>query len=119
MCCLIPTLLAACYQPERNCKTFKTGKFSFTTMIDGEEKTTTFVRDEHREIDSFDGKADTSSVRWVNDCEYILKKINPKNKAEEKSVHIKILSTKADSYEFEYGLVGETRKSRGTALRNN
>lgn len=116
---MLPALLASCYQPERNCQDFKTGKFSFTTTIDGEEKTTTFVRNENREIDYFEGKADTSSVRWVNDCEYILKKINPKNKAEEKSVHIKILSTEADSYLFEYGLVGETQKSRGTALRND
>ena len=116
---MIPTLFTSCYQPERNCQDFKTGKFSFTTTIDGEEKTTTFVRNDSREIDYFDGKADTSSVRWVNDCEYILKKINPKNKAEEKSVHIKILSTEADSYLFEYGLVGDTQKSRGTALRND
>lgn len=110
-------LTASCYQPERDCKAFKNGKFSFNTTIGGEEKTTTFVRDEDQEIDNFEGKTDTSSVRWINDCEYILKKINPKKKAEEKSVHIKILSTTDDSYTFEYGLVGESKKSRGTAVR--
>ena len=118
ICGLISILFASCYQPERDCQAFKEGKFTFTTTVNGEEKTTTFVRSENREIDMFEGKADTSSVRWVNDCEYILKKINPENKAEEKSVHIKILSTTAESYLFEYGLVGETKKSRGTAFLN-
>lgn len=116
VCCLLPILVASCYQPERDCKAFRTGKFSFSTTIDGEEETTTFVRNEEQEIDYFEGKADTSSVRWINDCEYVLKKVNPKNKAEEKSVHIKVLSTTDDSYTFEYGIVGESKKSRGKAV---
>lgn len=110
-------LLTSCYQPERDCLKFKNGKFSFTTTLDGEEMTTVFVRNDTMEIDYFENKADTSSVRWINDCEYIVKKRNPKNKAEEKSVHMKILSTNEDSYLFEYGIVGESKKSRGTAVR--
>lgn len=118
ICCLLPFFMLSCFQPERECNAYRTGKFSFTTTIEGEEKTTTFIRNEEIEIDYFEGKADTSSVRWINDCEYILKKINPTNKAEEKSVHIKVLSTTDDSYTFEYGLVGDTKKSRGTAIKN-
>ena len=110
-------LLSACYQPERDCKAFKTGAFSYTALIDGEEKTTTFVRDEAVEVDYFEGKRDTSSIRWLNDCEYILKKIKPKNRTEEKQVHIKILSTDENSYTFEYGFVGSSQKSRGTAIK--
>jgi hypothetical protein len=113
---LLSLFLASCYQPQRDCQKFKTGKFSFTTSIDGEEMTTTFIRNDRMEIDYFEGKADTSSVRWINDCEYIVKKINPRNKAEEKSVFMKILSTTDSSYTFEYGLVGEANKSRGTAI---
>lgn len=110
-------LLTACYQPERNCRNFKTGTFTFTTEINGEEKTTTFVREGSIEIDFFEGKSDTSSVRWLNDCEYIVKKINPRSKAEEKSIHMKILSTEQNSYTFEYSIVGDSRKSRGTAIK--
>ncbi|MBT8205046.1 MAG: DNA topoisomerase IV [Eudoraea sp.] len=110
-------LLTACYQPERNCKQFKTGTFTFTTEINGEEKTTTFIREGDREIDFYEGKSDTSSVRWLNDCEYIVKKINPKSMAEEKSIHMKILSTDQNSYTFEYSIVGDSRKSRGTAIK--
>lgn len=110
-------LCSACYRPERNCAAFKNGEFSFTTIIDGEEQTTTFTRKDDMEIDYYNGVADTSSVRWINDCEYIVKKMNPRNKAEEKSIHMKILSTTEDSYIFEYGVVGENRKSTGTALK--
>lgn len=117
ICCPLVVLLASCYQPERDCKRYKNGKFSFTASVDGEEKTTIFVRNDTMEIDYFEGKVDTSSVRWINDCEYVVKKINPKNKAEEKSVHMKILSTTDDSYIFEYGIVGESKKSRGTAVK--
>ncbi|SDE27860.1 hypothetical protein SAMN05421636_104206 [Pricia antarctica] len=116
ICCLLLVLLVSCYQPQRDCKTFKNGNFTFTTTIGDEEKTTTFVRNDSIEIDYFEGKVDTSAVRWINDCEYVVKKINPKNKAEEKSVHMKILSTTEDSYTFEYGIVGESSKSRGTAV---
>ncbi|WP_276166901.1 DNA topoisomerase IV [Zobellia alginiliquefaciens] len=110
-------LMTSCYNPDRNCTDFKDGKFAFTTTIDGEEKTTIFHRNGDLEIDYFDGKADSASVRWINDCEYIVKKLNPKNKSEEQSVHMKILSTTEDSYTFQYNIVGESKHSRGTATR--
>lgn len=107
----------SCYQPQRDCKTFKNGTFTFTSLIDGEEKTTTFIRKNDVEIDYFEKKADTSSIRWINDCEYIIRKMNPTNKAEEKSIHIKILSTTDNSYTFEYSVVGNSQKSKGTAIK--
>ena len=112
-------LFVSCYQPERNCIQFKEGEFSFTSLVNGEELTTTFIRKNGIEIDYFQGKSDTSSVRWINDCEYIVKKLNPKNMAEEKSVHMKILSTTDDTYTFEYNIVGNKKKSRGTATKTN
>ncbi|WP_062054291.1 hypothetical protein [Sediminicola sp. YIK13] len=112
-------LFVSCYQPERNCTQFKEGEFSFTSLVNGEELTTTFIRKNGIEIDYFQGKSDTSSVRWINDCEYIVKKLNPNNMAEEKSVHMKILSTTDDTYTFEYNIVGDKKKSRGTATKTN
>ena len=112
-------LLVSCYQPERNCTQFKEGEFSFTSLVNGEELTTTFIRKNGIEIDYFQGKSDTSSVSWINDCEYIVKKLNPNNMAEEKSVHMKILSTTDDTYTFEYNIVGDKKKSRGTATKTN
>ena len=120
--CLIVCIFiitSSCYQPERDCKTFKNGTFTFTSIINNEEKTTTFVRYENIEIDYYEGKSDTATVRWINDCEYVVKKLNPANKAEEKSIHMKIRSTTDSSYTFEYGIVGETNKSVGTAIKIN
>lgn len=109
-------LFLACGQPpQRNCNDFKTGKFSFTAIINGEEKKTTFNRTTDLEVDEFEGETDSSSVRWINDCEYVLKNLNPKNKAEEKPIHIKILTTTESSYTFEYSVVGDNRKFKGTA----
>ena len=112
-------LLASCYNPPRNCRDFKEGTFRFTAVIDGQEQTTTFVRDSEIEIDYYEGKADTSSIRWINDCEYIVRALYPKDLNQEKSIHMKILSTTDSSYTFEYGVVGDARKSKGVAVKVN
>ncbi|HLV46450.1 MAG TPA: hypothetical protein VKY32_05355 [Flavobacterium sp.] len=112
-------LLTACYQQERNCQDFKTGTFLFEQEINGEIHQSTFVRNDSIEIETYMGKTDTASIRWINDCEYILQKINPKNMAERKGVHMKILTTNKDGYIFEYGLVGETEKQRGEIKKVN
>ncbi|MFC4220321.1 DNA topoisomerase IV [Flagellimonas marina] len=115
---ILAVLIFSCKKPpERNCTDFKTGKFSFTAVVNGEEKETTFYRTLEAEVDYFEGKRDTSSVRWINDCEYVLKNIHPKNKSEEKSIHIKILTTTDSSYTFEYGAIGDNRKFKGTAYK--
>ena len=72
-------LLTSCYQPERNCENFKNGTFEFEALVGTEVLKTTFTRNDSIEIDYFKGKSDTSSIRWINNCEYIVKKINPKN----------------------------------------
>ncbi len=113
-------LMFSCQKaPERNCKDFKNGAFTFTSVVEGDSLTTTFVRKEGIEIDYFRNQVDTSSVRWINDCEYILKQLNPKNKQEEKSIHIKILTTTDSSYTFEFNTVGDSKRLRGTAIKND
>lgn len=112
-------VILGCYQPERNCADFKNGSFSFTSVVDGKELQTTFTRNNNLEVDYFEGKVDSSTVRWINDCEYIVKKLNPKSRAEEKPIHMKILSTTDNSYTFEYSIVGEAKKQRGTVTKTN
>lgn len=106
--------MISCYNVERNCKDFKTGKFKFQYEVDGVKKTTVFERKDSIEIETFEGKTDTSSIRWVSDCEYILQKIHPKNMAEKKAITMKILTTSKNSYTFEFGIVGSDEKQRGT-----
>ena len=68
------------------------------------------------EIEFFNGIVDTSSVRWVSDCEFILKNINPKKS--KTSISMKILSTKDNSYVFEYSIVGDNSNiQRGEAFK--
>lgn len=110
-------LLSACYTPERNCNKFKTGTFEFESYLNGELVKTTFIRNDTMEVDYFRDHVDSSSVRWINDCEYIIKNMNPKNMAEEKPLHMKILTTKGDTYTFEYSIVGEDNKQKGTARK--
>jgi len=108
-------LLISCYSPERNCAHFKTGTFTYEALIGTEVITTTFTRNDSIEIDYFKGTVDTSSLRWINDCEYIVKKINPQSMSEKKAIHMKILTTDGDKYVFEYNIVGDTKKIKGTA----
>jgi hypothetical protein len=115
---LLPLLLLmSCYDVENNCKDFKIGKFKFDYTINGIKKTTFFERKDSIEIETYEGKTDTSSIRWVNDCEYILKKIHPKNMAEEKAIDMKILTTSKKTYTFEFGIVGKDERQRGTVYK--
>lgn len=113
-------LCLSCYNIERNCNDFKTGTFTFDYVIDGEKRTGTFVRTENLNIDYFENTVDSASIRWVNDCEFIQTKINPKTKAEAEAIHMKILSTTDSSYTFEYKLAVKKpnsilRVEKGTA----
>ncbi|MBF2709660.1 DNA topoisomerase IV [Flavobacterium soyangense] len=115
---ILPLLsLLSCYNVERNCKNFKTGKFKFDYKVDGVNKTTVFKRNDSIEIETFEGKTDTSTIRWVSDCEYILEKVHPKNMAEKNAINMKILTTSKNSYTFEFGIVGSDKKQRGTVLK--
>jgi len=110
-------LFTACYEQTRNCNDFKTGKFRFEYVINGVKKTTLFERTDSLQIETYEGKTDTATVRWVNDCEFIVKKLHPKNMEEKKAVSMRILTTADDSYTFEFSLVGEADKQKGTVTK--
>ena len=117
----LPVLLvtACLIVPERDCAKHKTGTFFSYTLLEGDSIVTTFIRNDSLEVEYFQGSTDTSTVRWINDCEYILKNRNPKNRAEEKSIHIKILTTTDSSYTFEFNAVGSAKKLRATAYKKH
>lgn len=110
-------LLFSCYNVDRKCSDFKTGKFKFEYEVNGVKKTTVFERKDSIEIETFEGKTDTATIRWVNDCEYVIQKKHPKNMAEEKAIQMKILTTTANSYTFEFGMVGSDAKQTGTVIK--
>ncbi|WP_034059002.1 hypothetical protein [Lacinutrix jangbogonensis] len=119
---LLLFLFSSCQDIERNCTDYKTGYFEFTFKDNGIEKTAQFARTKNLNIDLFEGKIDSASIRWINDCEFIQKKINPKNMAEQRAVHFKIIATTKDSYTFQYQDASpdknkEKRVEKGIAYR--
>ncbi len=114
---LLLLLVSSCYQIERNCLDYKTGSYKSTIVIDDVSYVSTFTRTEDLQIEIFENKTDSATVRWINDCEVVFKTINPKSMAEKKDIHLKILTTTDSTYTFEYSYVGETLKQKGIATK--
>ncbi len=106
-------------QPECNPKEFKTGKFEFIQEVNGKKEITTFERTEKLQIEIYKGRTDTASVRWVNDYEFILQKLHPRNMVEKNAISMRFLTTKGKTYTFEYSFVGESKKQIGTVTKIN
>lgn len=114
---LLVLTVVSCYKKENNCADFKTGKFSFTQEIEGKKHTTIFERTEKYQIETYEGKTDTATVRWVGDCEFVLEKLHPKSMQDKKAISMRILSTKDKSYTFEYSFVNDDNKQLGTVTK--
>ncbi|MBP1840861.1 hypothetical protein [Formosa algae] len=114
---LLVLSMASCYNVNRNCTDFKTGHFYSEINIDGTTFKSEFSRTDSLQIESYEGKIDSSQVRWINDCEVVFRTIHPKNRVERKDIHLKILTTTDSSYTFEYSYVGEDLKQKGIAIR--
>ncbi len=110
-------ILTSCYDVERNCNEFKTGKFQFDFVVNGVKKTTVFERTPTMQIETYEGKTDTATVRWVNDCEFVLQKLHPKNIKERKAISMRIVATTKNSYTFEFGIIGSDEKQKGIAVK--
>ena len=115
---LLAILFINCNNPDRNCKDYHTGNFFSETTVNGKIYKSTFLRkDNGIQIEEFEGKVDSSSVRWVNDCEMILSPVNPKSLTEKKNILIKILTTTDSSYTYEYSYLGNSKKMKAEAIR--
>ncbi len=110
-------ILMSCNNHERNCNDFKTGKFEFVQVVNGKKEVSIFIRTDKIQIETYKKKTDTATVRWVNDCEFILQKLHPKNRKEQRAISIKILFTEKNSYTFEYSFVGSNEKQRGKVTK--
>lgn len=106
---IVSFCVASCYSVERNCNQFRMGTFSYSALIDNKIETSFFIRDSLFEIELFDNMIDSSTIRWVNDCEFVLTKLNPRAYNERKPIRIKILTTGSNQYTFEYSQVGDDK----------
>lgn len=94
---LFLSVLYSCYQPERDCKSYRTGNYKFNYEIGDSIKTGRFVRNDSYSVDYYEDKVDSATVRWFNDCEFVLQDIHSKA-----AIHYKIISTTDSSYTFQY-----------------
>lgn len=117
---IIISFFHSCNEIERNCNLFKTGMFYSEINNDGVLFSSTFTRDDKNlQIEKFQGKIDSSKVRWINDCEMVLSPINSKKNSAKKNILIKILTTTDTSYSYEYSFVGESKKLKAVAIKIN
>ena len=115
---ILSLLLTSCYSVERNCLDFKTGVFEFSTSINDSIVKSTFTRTNEFEIETYNGIEDSSTISWVNNCEFLLTKINPRTNQEKRPIRIKILRTYGEIYDFEYSQVSDAQKiSRGSVTK--
>ena len=115
---LLLILFIGCDNPDRDCKDYHTGNFYTETTVNGTTYKSTFSRNYNGiQIEEFEGKVDSSNVRWVNHCEMILSPINPKSLNEKKNILIKILKTTDSSYTYEYSYLGNSKKLKAEAIR--
>ena len=115
---IIISFFHSCNEIERNCNLFKTGMFYSEINNDGVLFSSSFTRDDKNlQIEKFQGKIDSSRVRWINDCEMVLSPINSKKISAKKNILIKILTTTDTSYSYEYSFVGENKKLKAVAIK--
>ena len=115
---LLFLMFISCYTAERDCLSFHEGVFKFETIVNNQLESSRFIRNDSIEIEYYKGEVDSATIRWVNDCECILTKINPENNQEKRPIRMRILTTKKNSYTFEYSLVGDLENTnRGTIKR--
>ncbi len=108
----------SCYKIERNCLDYHTGIFEFNSVIKGDSITSRFKRTENFEIEFYNGEIDSSRIKWLSPCEFIVTKIKPISNQDKKPINIRILSTGSNSYNFEYHMVGNRKNiKRGTVKK--
>ena len=111
-------MLSCIDQPQRDCREHHTGEYWVIIEQNGQADSTLIQRSAETQIEVYKQKRDTSYVRWLNDCEFVLQMANPKNKQEEKALRFKILTTTDTTYTFEYSLVNSKNQAlQGMAIK--
>jgi hypothetical protein len=90
---------------------------TFKTVLDDSELSSTAVRKDSIQIESFNNKLDTFKIFWKNDFEYVLTKTNPKTLLDSTPFQVKIIEVKQNSYSFIASYKGSNFKQKGTAVK--
>lgn len=105
----------SCGQERMNINSLKQG--TFKTVLDDSELSSTAVRNDSIQIESFNNKLDTFKIFWKNDFEYVLTKTHPKTLLDSTPFYVKIIEVKQNSYSFIASYKGSNFKQKGTAVK--
>jgi hypothetical protein len=109
-------ILFSCVESKKlDVKSFKTG--TFKTLLDANDDTSIAVRNDSIQIENYNSKIDTFAINWVNNFEYVLKKVNPKTVLDNTPFHVKITGIKENSYTFTAYYKGSNFRQTGTVIK--
>lgn len=111
ICCI--GLISCKSEKAAHIENFKTG--TFETFLDDSDATSIATRNDSIQIETYNSKKDTFAIRWVNNFEYVLLKVNPKTTLDNTPFHVKITGIKENSYTFKASYKGSNFKQTGTA----
>lgn len=111
-------ILVSCNEaPESPRNNFRIGKYK--TILEDNAITSFAERNDSIQIETYDNKKDTFTIRWINNFEYILLKKNPKSKLDSTPFHVKITAVRKNSYDFRAFYKGSNFKQKGKAIKIN
>lgn len=113
---LLLIIFSACKnEPNLTPKQLKTG--TFETFIDDSDITSIAIRNGSIQIETFNKKKDTFSIKWKSLFEYSLFKTNPKNGLDSTEFIVKITGIHKNSYTFRAHYKGSNFKQNGEAVK--
>lgn len=113
---LILFSLSSCVESKKlDVESFKVG--TFKTLLDANDDTSIAVRNDSIQIENYNSKIDSFAINWVNNFEYVLKKINPKTALDNTPFHVKITGIKENSYTFTAFYKGSNFRQTGTVIK--
>ena len=105
----------ACKESTLDADRFKSGVFE---IPEGKGYSKTIItRVDSLQIEQYEGKIDTLIISWKNNFNYTLKMTRPKNAIDEELIHVKIVSVKDNSYEFESVIGRSNFVSKGALIK--
>lgn len=107
--------ITSCNKTTNDITKFKTG--TFKTFLDNSDKTSTAIRNDSIQIETYNNVKDTFAIEWKSNFEYILLKVNPKSALDSTPFYVKITGFKENSYTFTAHYKGSNFKQLGNAVK--
>lgn len=109
--------IVSCNSNTGNIADFRTGEFR--TFLDDSDATSTAIRNDSIQIETYGGVRDTFYIKWNSNFEYELTHAHPKSKLDSTPFIVKITGIKDDSYTFIAHYKGSNYKQKGRAEKIN